>query len=117
MSVNIVWIPMLEGDTQAAAITSSAIIQDPRVAQFYDGERRLGATIAQGLGSPSEIAWDIYLFYPPGRTWDALPPPPVTWMHQLSAPWADPARRHCGGDLVAQLHRATQRFMPDGNVE
>ncbi len=106
----------LEGDTEAAAIPSSTIIADPRAAQFYDADRRVGTTIAQGLGGPGEIAWDIYLFYPPGPSWDASPPAPIAWMHQLGVSWADPAHRHCGADLVEQLRHTMQRLVGSADV-
>ncbi|MGH9520187.1 MAG: hypothetical protein ACRD2D_11085 [Terriglobales bacterium] len=79
---------------------------EARVRQFYDPRDRVGRAIAAQLGKPGRSAWDIYLFYPPGARWQAAPPPPLRWMHQLG--WLDPAHHHSGADLSRHLERAAQ---------
>jgi hypothetical protein len=79
----VVFLPMLEGDERAAAVAQAAELNDPRVAQLWDPERDMGELSARTLGL-SSTAWDVYLVYPPGVTWDAeIPPLPTFWMHQL----------------------------------
>jgi hypothetical protein len=35
-----------------------------------------------------EDAWDVFLLYPPGVTWEGeRPPAPAYWMHQLGSRW------------------------------
>ncbi len=103
LSVTIVWINMLEGDTEAAAIHAAHRVSAPDVQHFYDPHHQLGRTIAQSLGSPGEIAWDIYLFYPAGTQWGDMPPRPTAWMHQMGARWADRGHQHCDEQLVEKL--------------
>ena len=60
-------------------------IMDTRVAHYWDGESQLVKGYRQTLALP-EDAWDIFLIYPPGVTWDGdVPPAPAYWMHQLGS--------------------------------
>jgi len=106
VSVSVVWINMLAPDSADAATLSAKIIQDPRVRHFHDPERRAGKAIAESLGGQDKVAWDMYLFYTSGSPWSDMPPTPTDWVHQLPGmTWADPARCHCGNDLVRELRR------------
>ena len=80
-------------------------VEDQRVIHFYDPKQRVGRVIAKGLGvTEDEGAWDVYLFYKPGKEWMALPPLPDEYMHQvIESDWADPANYHTGNDLVNRL--------------
>lgn len=73
----IVWIPMMDGDELASARTASELFLDPPLPQFWDGERRLGKDVSRSLGVHEWVAWDVYLFYPPGAEWTSagLPEP------------------------------------------
>jgi hypothetical protein len=102
---------MLASDGEAAAGRSAQMIEDSRIRHFYDPERRVGKIIAQSLGGPESIAWDIYLFYKPEDAWDSNPPMPTNWAHQLArSSWADPARYRVGDDLVKELKDITQNL-------
>jgi hypothetical protein len=104
ISVSIVWIPMVEGDSLDAAQAAARTIVDLRARHFYDAEHRAGKAIASVLGGEGEIAWDTYLFYPKGSVWKDRPPIPQFWMHQLAETnWADAAHHHSGDDLVREL--------------
>ena len=50
--------------------------------------------------------WSVYLFYPPGVTWDAEPPPPTAWFHQREV--ADASRFRTGEDLKVALEDAAK---------
>ena len=99
---------MLEGDDAAAAHHQSRSFADERVLQVWDLEAELGALIRSTLGL-TDIAWDVYLVYPPGATCDEVTPPePAFWMHQLSeqygvgdAPYLDADRLHA--EVIRQL--------------
>ena len=101
--VAIVWINKLPADSRKAAEKSADTFNDPRVCQFYDPKQRSGQAVANSLGWQGRVAWDIYLFYTAGSIWNETPPAPVDWMHQLTDPWANPARRRTGDDLVREL--------------
>lgn len=119
VSVSIVWINILETDSELAARQAAEeFAQDPRVSHFHDAEGRVGRAIARSLGAGAgKVAWDIYLFYERGSVWAEDPPVPVAWMHQLEeSRWADPARLHCGEDLVWELDRTLKRLIDCGGV-
>jgi hypothetical protein len=81
----IVWIPMLETDNREAANNRKTKFSDPRVKQFWDQDRVFGRLLSQTLHLKESIAWDVYLVYPPGHSWDKeFPPRPTFWMHQLN---------------------------------
>lgn len=99
---------MLLTDRREKAERAAQMIRDPRVQHFHDPERRAGRAIAQSLGADGPIAWDIYLFYPEDATWEADPPRPTEWTHQLwGRTWADPARYRRGRSLRQALREIT----------
>jgi hypothetical protein len=75
LKVFAVWIPMLAGDSRAA--WDSHVLDDPRVTEFWDGDRIAGTWFADrqlgGLGGPGSIVWDAYLAFAPSATWDENP--------------------------------------------
>jgi len=81
----VVWLPMLNGDSERAADAQAGAFIDARVAQQWDGERRSGKVVAETLRLKGN-AWDVYLLYAPGVKWTReAPPAPTFWMHQLRA--------------------------------
>lgn len=107
LEIFVVWAPMLHGDDEAAAKASSALVNDARVRQYYDPERRAGAafrndvypeavadmrrSLPQGhfLAQPfasrdaAQPEWDIYLFFGPGAEWTAKSPLPARFLRQV----------------------------------
>jgi hypothetical protein len=111
--VSIVWIPMLPGDSARAAQAATALVSDARARHYFDPERRAGRAIAGRMGGEGKIAWDMYLFFAPDATWEAEPPLPMEWAHQLGdTAWADPARCHRGEGLVAALAGLLRQCSP-----
>ena len=104
--MGIVWMNMLPLDGMVAARLAARSMQAPSVHHFHDPSKQTGRAVAQSLGAPGKVAWDIYLFYAQGAAWDQGPPPPTRWAHQLGDSWADPARYRHGSDLMAELCRA-----------
>ena len=94
---------MLPEDSETTAQKSAAAFDDPRVQHFYDPAKSAGQAIAGSVGWNGHIAWDIYLFYKAGPKWEAAPPRPTHWMHQLKDSWADRRYFRTGGDLTAEL--------------
>ena len=126
----VVWIPMLEADSEPAAAASAALLPDPRATHFYDPHRRAGAAVAASIGAPSQVAWDMYLFYEPAARWPSgavaggpspapgalSAPPPAAWFHQLGGPgreWADPSRYRWSEALAQSIsEEALRRWRP-----
>lgn len=114
MSISIVWISTLPGDTEEAAESAADGFRNPRIRQFYDPAKRSGKAIAKSIGYEDRIAWDIYLFYSAGAKWIENPPAPNDWLHQLSENWIDRERYHTGDDLGRELSVTTKKFLqPD----
>jgi hypothetical protein len=114
-----VWINMLAYDERDAAQRAAVKMdRDPRLRQFYDPGRRAGTAIARGLGADEPaVAWDAYLLYAPGATWENAPPVPFDWAHQLTASrWADRRRYYQGDDLMAALRAIMGRLRGGGDA-
>ena len=84
------------------------MVTDPRARQYWDEDDWLGDAYGRVLPTPGP-AWDVYLLYGRGVTWEqADPPKPDYWMHQLSgvtiAPHldADVFRQHVQEELKAE---------------
>ena len=105
LSLGYVWIHMLPVDNRWSVRRRVAEMSDPRARHFHDPRRRAGRALAASLGAPGKILWDAYLLYPQGAVWDATPPAPADWAHQLDADWAERARHHTGKDLELELQR------------
>ncbi|MGH2570891.1 MAG: hypothetical protein ACRDGR_06680 [bacterium] len=82
LAVLSVWVPMLPGDDERASRRASPLLPDPRVRHFWTGDQELGKAFQKALDLP-RVAWDIYFVYPPEALWNAEPPAPETFMHQL----------------------------------
>jgi hypothetical protein len=111
--VTVVWIPMLPGDSEAAASKAAAeIFSNTEATHFYDGERLVGKAFARVIGAEKgEVAWDFYMFFRKGQAWTGDPPTPEDWVHQLGdAKWADPKRYRTGAALLAELEQAARRI-------
>jgi hypothetical protein len=89
----LVWEPMRATDNRAAAAEQAATVQDARISQGWNTSRDVGHLFGATLDL-NEIAWDVYLIYKPGITWEGEKPPhPTFWMHQLDE--ADPSLLLC----------------------
>jgi hypothetical protein len=100
---------MLEEDAVEPARDLALTLQDRRVTQLWDPERKLGELVSRTLGL-SETAWDAYILYPPGPVWeDGAPPRPAFWMHQLgSDSGADPSNRLDAAEFSNEVGRLLQ---------
>jgi hypothetical protein len=79
----LVWEPMRDDDSPAAATRQAETISDPRIKQGWNENKNVGKLFGEMLDL-HEVAWDVYLIYKPGIKWEAQqPPPPTFWMHQL----------------------------------
>ena len=109
----VVWLDMLPTDSAETAAKSAAIFNDPRVRQFHD-EEQAGRSFAAAWGYPEEIAWDCYLFYEPGATWEDLPPQPASFAHQLGeGPVAIQPYYKTGAELHEFIAAEVGRSVPE----
>jgi hypothetical protein len=73
---------MLDSDDRPSAEAMTSTFADKPIPQLWDGERLLGTEVGRSLAL-DRVAWDIYLFYPPGAEWtDAGIPPPAKVLAQ-----------------------------------
>ncbi len=80
----VAWVPILPDDSEEAAHESSKLVLDARASRYWDAEKALPHLFAPVLGLPEDWpAWDVYLSYPAGATWEDEPPAPAFWHHQL----------------------------------
>jgi hypothetical protein len=79
----IVWLPIFGGDFKGEARKLSNSFRDKRVSYFLDSTSETGKQWERVLKTERFIAWDVYLLYGAGATWEEEPPQPAYWMHQL----------------------------------
>ena len=59
-------------------------MDDPRAYHYWDPERTVGTAFQQHFGL-EKPAWDVWMLFAPGVSWeDGVPPEPTWWEHQLS---------------------------------
>jgi hypothetical protein len=103
---SLIWVRVLEADTEQAAQLAASQMADPRLEQFYDPGLRAAREMAAVLDGSGSYAWDTYLVFPPGLEWREAPPKPSDWVHQLDhAAWAPAERRQIGEALVKAIRR------------
>lgn len=103
-----VWMEALPFDvTRNPARRVEAFADEPRMVHFYDMQQVSAEALRRTLDWPDDSApWSIFLYYPPGVTWDSGPPPPTTWFHQREV--GDASRFRTGEDLRAALEDAVE---------
>ena len=112
VSVEVVWIAMLPTDTEESARDAARMFRDPRIHQFYDGERQLRIAymkdvfpdcirdaltvlpadhefrprLQEAAASPEKefALWDAFLAYPPDAEWGESVPKPAFWSKQMA---------------------------------
>jgi len=89
---------MLAGDSRSA--WDSHVLDDPRVTEFWDGERIAGKWFADwelgGRGGPGSIAWDAFYAFPRSSKWERQPTDLVT----------------SGSDIIDNVSRLEHTFVP-----
>ena len=112
VSVHVVWMPMVPGDSLRAARKTGRMFASSDVHQYYDEERAVGLAChrdafsgcltdaaratpkdhplyetlvdwAEG-GRGEGPLWDAVLFYPPGVEWSEVVPAPRLWAKQVA---------------------------------
>ena len=103
---------MLPTDTEGSARNAARMFRDPRIRQFYDGNRLLGIAymkdvlpncigdalvvlpadhpfrmrLEEAAASPDKdfVLWDAFLAYPPETEWRDSVPRPSSWSKQMA---------------------------------
>ena len=79
-----VWEPILRTDNLRGARKATTVLPDARVRHYWIEDQAVGEIFQSPLGLKDEVAWDVYLVYPPGVEWkNSGPPKPAYFMHQL----------------------------------
>jgi len=84
----VVWEPVLITDLAPPSTGVLSRLSDTRAAQFWDKELRLSRAMIQTarkhqllsdeeIPGEGDIVWDFVAIYPPGVTWEELPPVPA----------------------------------------
>lgn len=91
----LVFSPIREADTAAAAQALGESLGGDRTTVLWDPDRTVGTVLADVVDvGDSPIAWDVYLWFDADVAWGDGPPVPTAWAHQLSG--ADPEHDHAG---------------------
>lgn len=81
----VIWDPIFGGDFESESKNLSKTLPDQRVQYFKDPNSLAGTLWKKVLKLFRPIAWDVFLLYGAGAEWNAEPPSPDYWMHQLGA--------------------------------
>lgn len=124
LPVFIVWLPMVEGDSESAAKQAAMLLPQSNIRHYYDPERALGGRLPticfprfreralaslpvdhwfrpqleEAVQNPtlhSTTMWDAALLYEPGAEWRQEPPCPALWAKQ-TAFFAEPGEKPQG---------------------
>jgi hypothetical protein len=100
-----VWEPILRTDNLRGARKATTILPDSRVRHYWVEGQEVGEIFQPALGLKDEVAWDVYLVYPPEVEWrESRPPKPSYFMHQLHE--LPSARRLDAKTLATQIRGA-----------
>jgi hypothetical protein len=100
LAVLVVWGPMFGEETLEDARGAAVRLPHDRAAHFWTGGQELALEAGRRLGLPEgRPAWDTYLLFPPGITWEAELPPPAA--HFLPGGRNVPEDRRFHGERLA----------------
>ncbi len=99
----VVWLPVLRaGNVESAAHRESGRVADPRATHYFDADARLARRFSEIIALPQGLpAWDVYLVFDAKARWDAIPPKPTSWMHQLGR--GAPSELRLNGEQLARV--------------
>lgn len=113
IEILLVWMEAVPYDIVRNPARRIVLFSDePRVQQFYDAGHLAGDTLARKLGWPEDRpAWDVYLFFEPGQTWQDDLPEPYTWFHQHESA---PGSYRTGEELEESLRSTAMQLVSAG---
>jgi len=92
LQVYVVWEPVLTNDKEESAAAASRFASDPRVVQYWGGDRFTGRAFAKILGTGATPAWDVYFVFPAGVRWEGPAPDPAFVMSNM--PGDQPVKKY-----------------------
>ncbi len=108
LEVLAIWMEALPFDiTRNPARRVESFADQPRMSHFYDMQQVSAAAVDDVIDwrHPSR-AWDLFLLYPAGVSWDDRLPRPRAWFHQREE--ANPDHYRTGSDLRRALAAAVE---------
>lgn len=72
----VVWLPIRGQDNEEAARQVLSYVVDPRARHFWVNDLFLPESYKGSLRLQKEVAWDVYLLFPPGTLWRSPVPVP-----------------------------------------
>lgn len=80
----VVWSSQL-GAREKHVAGGAKLMQDERVTHYWDPDQRVGTAFQHHIDDLGSPAWDVWMLFAPGVTWEReIPPAPTWWEHQLS---------------------------------
>jgi hypothetical protein len=105
LAVYAVWEPMLRTDDERSSRKATTLFPDERVTNFWVDSQDVGVLFQAAIKLTTGPAWDVYLLYRPGVTWNEdSPPDPDFFMHQLGGRLPD-GQRLDGTKLADSLRK------------
>jgi hypothetical protein len=83
---HIVWTPVLSGDVAEAALGVVRLRRRSRVNHYWDPTKSISDAarlVLDLVASDRTVAWDVYLLFRSGVSWNGTVPTPERWLHQL----------------------------------
>jgi hypothetical protein len=81
LRIYVVWEKIHDDDNLEAAKAATLSLPDPRATHFWAGNQELASAFGEPLGIGNDLAWDVFLLYPPQARWEAKPPRPEYFMY------------------------------------
>lgn len=78
--VLVLWAPYLQHDSSLTAQRAAAYLSDRRATDFWDLWRFGSRVYSEEFKIPALDAWDMFVFYKPGITWQTEAPTPTFWL-------------------------------------
>jgi hypothetical protein len=103
LAVFVVWEKIGAHDSPEAARKATMLLPDPRVHFFWSDDRIAGKAFQGAVGIQGTPAWDVFLVYGPGKTWNGEAPPiPDYFMHNQPSHPELPKDRLLNGNRLAE---------------
>jgi len=84
LRVYVVWQPVFSHDNREAVGDASMLLPDRAVTHFW-ADNTAATAFYKNYLKIEHPAFDVVFLYPPGVTWDANPPAPLSYMHRLES--------------------------------
>lgn len=101
LSVYVVWENISSQDSKEMAQAAANLLHGDRVTHFWAEDRWVGEALQEQVGLESP-AWDVFLLFPQGATWQGSPPEARLMMHNLRGSDELPKEAYLNGLELAE---------------